>query len=87
MSPGFRRISLNAQKKRDYFLVSNRWRSCVTNYKTSWDPWFGLAFDHGLLQIEWTWRLKKEQIAPSKDFKAMTSELWSDLNDEIKEKL
>ena len=77
-------------KKLDYFLVSNRWRSSVINSKTSWAPSihrFGRAFDHGLLQIEWTWRLKNEKIAPSKDFKAMTSELWSDLNDEIKEKL
>ena len=77
-------------KKLDYFLVSNRWRSCVINSKTSWAPSihrFGRAFDHSLLQIQWSWRIKKEKIEPAKDFKAMTQELWSELNEEIKKRL
>ena len=73
-------------KKLDYFLVSNRWRSCVTNSKSCWAPSihrFGRAFDHSLLQISWKWRVKQTAMAPAKDFKAMTDELWSELNSEI----
>ena len=70
-------------KKLDYFLVSNRWRSCVTNSKVCWAPSvhrFGRAFDHSLLQISWKWRVKQAQSAPAKDFKAMTDTKWSELN-------
>ena len=77
-------------KKLDYFLVSNRWRSCVTSSKSCWAPSihrFGRPFDHSLLKIEWKWRLKVVKDAPAKDFKAMTEELWSELNNEIADKL
>ena len=76
--------------KLDYFLVSNRWRSCVTNSKTSWAPSihrFGRAFDHSLLQIEWKWRIKQDKLIPAKDFKVMTDAQWSELDEGIKQSL
>lgn len=42
-------------KKLDYFLVSNRWKSCVTKSSTDWVPSlhrFGKVFDHSLLRID-----------------------------------
>ena len=77
-------------KKLDYFLVSNRWRSCVTNSKACWSPSvhrFGRAFDHSLLQISWSWRVKKETLVPTKDFKDMTGEKWAELNINIENNL
>ena len=77
-------------KKLDYFLVSNRWRSCVSNSKACWAPSvhrFGRAFDHSLLQVSWKWRVKKERLVPAKDFKAMTDEKWSELNEIIADNL
>ena len=73
-------------KKLDYFLVSNRWRSCVVNTKTDWEPSahrFGKEFDHILLWITWSWRTRKEKMTVSKDFKAMTKKNWAELNDMI----
>ena len=77
-------------KKLDYFLVSNRWRSCVTDSKTNWTPSvhrFGKPFDHSLLQIKWSWRVKKEPVVKRKDFKNMTPTNWARLNDCIKDNL
>ena len=42
-----------------------------------------VAFDHCMLQISWTWRVRKEKLAVTKDFKAMTSESWKQLDEEI----
>ena len=73
-------------KKLDYFLVSNRWKSSVSNSKTDWAPSlhrFGKAFDHSLLRIDWRWRIRSEKRPPSKDFKAMNEEKWCALNNEI----
>ena len=77
-------------KKLHYFLVSNRWRSCVTNSKSCWAPSvhrFGRAFDHSLLRVTWKWRVKRERLIPTKDFKAMDEERWSTLNDAIAKNL
>ena len=71
-------------KKLDYFFVSNRWRSCVTNSTTDWAPAahrFGKFFDHCLLKISWTWRVKAEKPIVTKDFKAMDAGKWSDLEE------
>ena len=73
-------------KKLDYFFISNRWRSCVTNSTTCWAPSvhrFGKLFDHSLLKITWRWRVKKDANAKRKDFKAMNAEDWSRLNETI----
>ena len=57
-------------KKLDYFMVSNRWKSCVTNSSTDWAPAvhrFGKMFDHCLLKISWKWRVNKDcEKFPSK---------------------
>ena len=77
-------------KKLDYFMVSNRWRSCVTNSVTKWAPSihrFGRAFDHALLQIDWKWRLKADKRTPAKDYKGMTKENWEQLGERIKDNL
>ena len=77
-------------KKLDYFLVSNRWKSCVTNSSTNWAPSFhrfGDAFDHCLLRVTWKWRVKKEKSVVAKDFKAMTKESWQQLNTAIGDNL
>ena len=74
-------------KKLDYFLISNRWRSCVVNSTTNWVPSthrFGKAFDHSLLKITWSWRVKSEKPLVRKDFKAMTKENWTDLDTNFK---
>ena len=73
-------------KKLDYFLVSNRWRSCVINSKTNWSPSihrFGKAFDHSLLQIKWRWRVKIQKVVRSKDFKKMQASDWKKLDRKI----
>ena len=73
-------------KKLDYFLVSNRWKSCVKNSATNWAPSFhrfGEAFDHSMLQISWTWRIRNEKRVVTKNFKAMSSENWQQLDNEI----
>ena len=77
-------------KKLDYFFISNRWRSCVTNSTTCWAPSvhrFGKLFDHSLLKITWRWRVKKDANAKRKDFKAMNTEDWSRLNETIDKNL
>ena len=77
-------------KKLDYFFVSNRWRSCVTNSSTNWDPSFhrfGHAFDHSLLQITWKWRVRKGKIATTKDFKSMLDSDWANLDAKIQQNL
>ena len=77
-------------KKLDYFLVSNRWRSCVTSSDTSWGPSvhrFGKPFDHCLLHIGWRWRVKSEKRAPCKDYKAMNDSAWDTLNANIAKNL
>ena len=69
--------------KLDYFLVSNRWRSCVTNSKTAWAPSFhrfGKAFDHIMLRIDWIWRIKSDKRPPMRDYKAMGESAWCKLN-------
>ena len=81
-----RKDNTQRPKKLDYFLVSNRWRSCVTNSKTNWAPSvhrFGKEFDHSLLQITWAWRVKKEKKSATKDFQSMTRANWAELNDKI----
>ena len=73
-------------KKLDYFFVSNRWRSSVTNSSTNWAPSFhrfGKAFDHSLLQISWSWRVRNSKVTPTKDFKAMLDDDWAKLDAEI----
>ena len=73
-------------KKLDYFLVSNRWRSCVKNSDTKWAPSihrFGRAFDHSLLQITWRWRTKSAKLVVGKDFKAMLKSDWVALDTAI----
>ena len=77
-------------KKLDYFLVSNRWKSCIRNSTTNWAPSFhrfGKAFDHSLLRVSWKWRVKKATLAVKRDFKTMTKESWGNLNKEISKQL
>ena len=77
-------------KKLDYFLVSNRWKSCIRNSTTTWTPSehrFGKPFDHSLLQTTWSWRITKEKMAIRRDFKAMTNEAWAMLDEEIAKNL
>ena len=74
-------------EKLDYFLISNRWRSCVRNSETKWAPSihrFGKPFDHALLHIQWQWRLKGVKKPPQKDYSGMDAEAWSALGEEIK---
>ena len=73
-------------KKLDYFLISNRWKSNVTNSRTDWAPSlhrFGKAFDHSLLRIDWRWRIRCDKRPVSKDFRAMDESAWCALNNEI----
>ena len=73
-------------KKLDYFLVSNRWRSCVINSKTNWAPavhLFGKTFDHSLIKITWKWRVKSEKTPLTKDFKGMQAEDWKKFNSHL----
>ena len=77
-------------KKLDYFLVSNRWKSCVLDSKTNWVPSihrFGKAFDHGLLSIKWKWRVKTDKSLVAKDFKSMQNEDWHRFDEKLSEKL
>ena len=77
-------------KKLDYFLVSNRWKSCVRSSSTCWAPAvhrFGKAFDHSLLRMSWTWRVKKAKMAVQRDFKAMSKDAWQTLGKEIEQNL
>ena len=77
-------------KKLDYFLVSNRWKSCIRSSTSKWTPSvhrFGKPFDHSLLQVSWSWRIKKAKFAVRRDFKAMTQQMWATLNDEISKNL
>ena len=77
-------------KKLDYFLVSNRWKSCVRNSSSCWAPSvhrFGKFFDHSLLQISWTWRVKKDKLSAKRDFKSLTHEAWSAIGEEITKNL
>ena len=77
-------------RKLDYFLVSNRWRSSVTNSKVRWGPAlhrFGEKYDHGLLSITWAWRLRKQSTTPRPDFSSMSPEAWTKFDTTLHEKL
>ena len=65
-------------KKLDYFFVSNRWKSSVTNSKTNWAPSvhrFGKRFDHCLLSITWSWRVKRTKCVAR--WRVKTTRLWT----------
>lgn len=77
-------------KKLDYFLVSNRWKSCVVDSKKNWVPSihrFGRAFDHSLIRITWKWRVKSDKALVAKDFKSMQREDWIHFDKKLKEKM
>jgi len=55
----------------DYILVSNRWLSGVQDSKVEWrhslHRWGkGRKFDHGLVKIQFRFRIRKRQIQPSR---------------------
>ena len=66
----------------DYVLVSNRWKSSVTNAKVRWAPSIhrnrngktknkhGKA-DHALVEITWKWRLRAVAQRPARDWNAL----------------
>ena len=50
-------------KQIDYILVSTRWKSCVVNCRTRWQPSIhrdihGEKNDHALVQCTWKWRIR-----------------------------
>ena len=50
-------------KQIDYILVSTRWKSCVVNCSTRWQPSIhrdihGEKNDHALVQCTWKWRIR-----------------------------
>ena len=58
----------------------------MTNSRSIWAPSlhrFGKAFDHSLLQLHWTWRVKAEKHPPMKDYGAMDEAKWCELNNQI----
>ena len=69
--------------KLDYFLVSQRWQGSVTSSTTKWGAAFhrfGSKFDHGLLNIEWEWRLRVCKSSPKPDFELMNDEKWQEFD-------
>ena len=41
---------------------------------------FGKKFDHGLLQIRWSWRIRSTRQPPKPDFKLMTPQKWEEFD-------
>ena len=69
--------------KLDYFLVSQRWQGSVTASTTKWGAAlhrFGTKFDHGLLSIEWAWRLRVSKSQSRPDFELMTPAKWQEFD-------
>ena len=67
-----------AQKQIDHILVSNRWRSSVTDCRPCWAPSIhrsitGKRSDHALLGCSWKWRMRvvKKEAVP--DFSVLRS--------------
>ena len=57
-------------------LVSNRWRSSVTQSKVRWGPSVhrslsGKRSDHALVECTWKWRMRHVKPEPSPDFSVM----------------
>ena len=76
--------------KLDYFLVSQRWQGSATASTTKWGAAlhrFGSKFDHGLLAIEWTWRLRVSRSQPRPDFELMTPEKWQEFDRRLEDRL
>jgi hypothetical protein len=67
-----------AQEKKqiDHILVSNRWRSSVTNCSPRWEPSVhrslsGKRSDHALVECSWKWRLRLTKTVPVPDFSVL----------------
>ena len=68
----------NAQEKKqiDYILVSNRWRSSITDCRPDWGPSVhrsitGKRSDHALISCRWKWRMKLTKSEPTPDFSVL----------------
>ena len=60
----------------DYILVSNRWKSSITDCRARWGPsihrskW-GIREDHALVSCKWKWRLRDMRLPGRMDFSAL----------------
>ena len=68
----------NKQEKKqiDHILVSNRWRSSVTQSRVRWGPSVhrsisGKRSDHGLVECTWKWRMRHVKTEPTPDFSVL----------------
>ena len=75
--------------KIDYFFVSNRWKSSPSASKVKWGTSmhrFGTKFDHGLLSLQWAWRVRNVKAQRKPDFTQMTTAKWLQFDDFLKKK-
>ena len=61
----------------DYILVSNRWRSSITDSKPRWTPSIhrsitGCKSDHALVECKWKWRMRREKPKAVPDFDVLS---------------
>ena len=66
-------------KQIDYVIVSSRWKSCVVNCRTRWQPAIhrdihGERNDHALVHCIWKWRLRVTKSKPCKDLNYLFSQ-------------
>ena len=72
------------------FGVTHRCQGTVTSSKTKWGVAFhrfGTKFDHSLLSIEWTWRIRSNKTPPRPDFETMTPESWTEFDSSLNTRL
>ena len=62
-------------KQIDYVMVSNRWRSCVSNSRTHWGPAIHGnkhgRVDHALVSCAWKWRVRVCKTKPKVDWSSL----------------
>ena len=68
--------SPQVKKQLDHILVSNRWRSSVTDCRPDWAPSIhrsisGKRSDHALLSCTWKWRIRMVRTEPVPDFSVL----------------
>ena len=78
-------------KQIDHIIISQRWKSCVTNCSTDWSPsihrsrW-GIREDHALVKCTWKWRLRQINDPTGVDYSALAipgAQYASRFNDEF----
>ena len=63
------------EKQLDYILVSNRWKSSVSDVKVRWGPSIhrnGRKADHALVMSRWKWKVRSPRQSARKDWSILS---------------